>query len=243
MKQILFIGLLIITSLAKAQNSSPKPMAFYGVAYDTAHHKRDSIFRVDSTHLAIKISLASAFNSGMAGLVKPVNNGSGTIYSNTYISRHVTPGVAYSLGFEYVSKLFHNHIFFSLGLEAIKFNCSGSIYQSTVAPYYPDTTAYNIEVLTLDVPCHLYYRITESPKFRLSAGAGVSVGFFAAQLSTADGIGDFNLTDPVNLGTLSLRFDVALSCRTWIALEPYYSIQMYDPVTHIEMAGLKVELL
>lgn len=236
MKQILVIGLLIITSLAKAQDSSPKPMAFYGVAYDTAHHKRDSIFRVDSAHLAIKVSVAAAFNSGMQGVLEQTTK-------SGYISRHVTLGIAYNLGFEYVSKLIGNHIFFSLGLEAIKFNCSGNIYQSTVAPYYPDTTAYNIEVLTLDIPCHLYYRITESPKFRLSAGAGVSVGFFAAQLSTADGIGDFNLTDPVNLGTLSLRFDVALSCRTWIAIEPYYSIQMYDPVTHIEMAGLKVELL
>lgn len=248
-KGVFYFSLLVFSFsrfTASAQDDAPpqKQMAFYGVDTDTAHHRRDSIFHIDSAHIAIQGALGVAYNSSMKGLINQLNNNSqGPVgqYGGSYISRHTQPGVTYNLGFDYVTRLYWNRIFFSAGIEVFKFDCSGYVHQ--ILNNVSDTFSYTITVLALDVPLHAYCRLVSTDKLRLSLGIGASVGFFVAQNSSSEISDQFNLTNPVNVGSLSLRFDVALSKRTWLAFEPYFAGQLFDPITHIEMAGLRVELL
>ncbi|MGP8217155.1 MAG: hypothetical protein ACLQQ4_16415 [Bacteroidia bacterium] len=242
MKRILLSCIIAFSSFATfAQDASDRHMAFYGVDDDTTFHKRDSIFRIDSSHITIFGSVATAFNSGMGGLV----NSDGYAYN----SSHVTPGIAFGFGFNYLSKILRNHWFFTLGFEASRFGCSGVLNATPPAikgssSPEPDTSSYNITVYTLDVPFKMYYCFLDTKKCRLSAGAGISIGLFISQMNseTNENLG-FNLSNPVNLGSLSLRFDFAVSKHFWLSLEPFYSIQMLSDITHIESAGVKLELL
>jgi hypothetical protein len=253
MKRILlsFVFLLFAYSVfAQAEEGREKQnMAFYGVDYDTLHHKRDTISHIDSAHLAIAASAAAAFNTDMKGFIALENKQFKLPYSGApglqaeYAGMNVTTGSAFSFGFDYVSKEYNNHWFFSVGVEAIKFNCSGSIYQTTSYPQITDTLYYTIAVLSLDVPLKVYYRFVKTPKFRFSAGAGVSIGTFIAQLSTGTYVETFNINSFANLAYAGLRFDFAMGRHTWLALEPFYSIQMIDPITHIELAGIRLVLL
>lgn len=219
-------------------------MAFYGVDVDTMHHKRDTIFHVDSAHISIQASLAVAYNSGMAGLITQLNNSSqGPVgqYGGTYISRHAQPGVAYTFGFDYITREYWNRMFFTVGIEMFNFNCTGYIHQ--LQYNVSDTVSYTISVLALNVPLHAYCRLIKSHKLRLSVGAGITPGLFVSQNSVTAYSGPFYLTNPVNLGSFSVRIDVAISRHTWFAFEPFFAAQLSDPVTHIETAGLKVILL
>jgi|GEM_PF-3434623 hypothetical protein len=232
------------------EGSNNQHMAFYGVDYDTLHHKRDTISHVDSAHFAITASAAAAFNKNMQGLIilenkqSSLNNSGLAGLMVQYSGMKCTTGSAFSFGFDYVSKEYGNHWFFSAGVEAIKFNCSGSVYQTNrYSPLITDTLYYTIAVLSLDLPLKIYYRFVKTPKFRFSAGAGVSIGTFIGQLSNSTYVGQFNLNSFTNLAYAGLRFDFAMGRHTWLALEPFYNIQMIDAITHIELAGVKLELL
>lgn len=246
LKRALFLIIALVNFVAALaqEGSNGGHMAFYGVDYDTIQHKRDTIFHVDSAHIAILGTAAAAFNTGMGGLFKQPNINGRPWGNTTYSSTQVTPGTAFSFGFDYVSKEYHNHWFFSLGLEANKFKCSGlvsSVEQTGIGA--TDTSAYAIDILSLNLPFRLYYRFVKTRSFRFSMGIGVSAGWFISQSNAESNYGAFALSNPANSGTICLRFDIAAGRHTWFAFEPFYSIQMFDATTHIESAGLKVELL
>ncbi|HSY77425.1 MAG TPA: hypothetical protein VK890_11235 [Bacteroidia bacterium] len=231
MKRALFLIIIIIKTVALfAQEGSNAPrMAFYGVDYDTLAHKRDTIFHVDSAHIAIFGSAGSAFNTAIE---------QSSFNSLTYIGYRVSPGTAFSFGFDYVSKEHNNNWFFSLGLGIMVFTCTGNYYYSLPgSPKYTDTSAYVLQGLSVDIPFRVYYRFSKTKKFRFSAGLGVSVGAYLTQSNS------FGFGIPENLATACMRFDIAAGRHTWFAFEPYYSIQMFEEATHLESVGLKVEIL
>ncbi len=232
MKRNILLLFLFVTSFGAYAQDGGRSMAFYGVDYDTVHHKRDTISHVDSAHLAIMASVAAGFNTEMSGMIKQYRS------DRIYTGYSVKPGTAFTFGFDFVSKEYKSNLFFSLGFEVGKFGCTGNTYQKPGIYWPSDTASYSIQEVTLDIPFRLYYRIVKTPKFRLSAGLGISFGTIVGQY------GSFVLVNPVvDLGYAGIRFDLSIGRHTWLALEPFYTIQAFEITTHIETAGIKIEIL
>lgn len=252
-KALLLTIALNVCAFAHGQESSHH-MAFYGVDNDTIQH--DTVFRLDSSHINIYVGLSTAFTTSFTGLT-PLNynyTDAGLLQNISYAGATPTPGVAFTFGFEYLSKESKKRFLYSIGLEVFYARFSGNISSNTVTH---DTSAskqdsavsgtsnepYSLSVFAIDVPIKVYYKLKEKGNKRLSIGLGIVLGGYALQSSSADGYSTFNLSNPLNMGTVSLRYDVGVGHKTGLSFEPYFSMQMIDMTTHPMLFGIKIASL
>lgn len=258
-KLSVFVIILLFSSLcAMAQDGgdNSKHMAFYGVDNDTARHSHDTIFRLDSSHIALYISAGATFNSQLQHLAPDphaIDNAGGQV-TPSYISTLPATGFHVDFGLEYLSKEINKRIIYSIGLEAFYAGVNGNINVNTVTHYKSSMltdsvvskiqhAADTISVIAISVPIKVYYVLSEKKNHRLSLGLGLTLGYYVYQKSSIEWYLSNNIANPMNLASLSLKYDVSIKGKTGLSFEPYFSGQMLDNYTHLMFLGLKVASL
>jgi len=229
-------------------------MAFYGAEPDSVNNRADTLFRLDSTHIAISVSGGLTFNTPFQNLGPGLafSNGNGGNVLPTYVKTIPSVGYMASVGFEYLSKTNKNNLFFDAGIEVMYATCSGNIQANTITshPVNPgkDTSVatglqnlpYSLYVLTIAVPVSIYYKLSANSKHRLSPGLGIVLGDYLIQQTTMEGFSAHSLNNPLLMGKVSLRYDVNLAKKTGLSFEPFFETQLLGNTTRLMSAGIKI---
>jgi|GEM_PF-3409694 len=253
-KLLLFFAMLFACVYSHAQEPAHQ-MAFYGVNSDTAS-QRDTIFRLDSSHVTIYGALAIATNTAINGLTSQLYQPSPNlpIESASYISTKPGIGGIFNLGFEYVTKLHRKKHFWSFGLELtfayIQGNINSTINTRLYNKYGLDSTvastgnvAYSGIAMGFAAPIKAYFVLSETARKRMSLGAGLTFGYSFINSIDANGYSSVDFLSPINMVNISLRIDKVIKRKAGLSLEPFFAFQIFDQTTHTMCLGLKMASL
>jgi hypothetical protein len=259
MKKIFLLILSLCTYGLVLAQDNPKHMAFYGVDYDTARSGRDTLFRLDSSHINLYVCGGFTFNTALKNLIPDpyAENSAGGLVAPTYMGTLPIIGSNPNLtfGFEYLSRESKKHFMYSLGLEAFFAKTTGNIKSNTVTTYITQAktdsvvmsgvqySPYSISVFAISVPFKFYYVFSERKNHRMSAGLGLTLGYYVYQDSWAEWYLSQGIFSFQNLATASIKYDFSIKRKTGMSIEPYFSMQMLDSYTHLMFLGVKVASL